>query len=383
MAQQNYENLWGYFSDDPDTFTHYLAATYGNGVISGLAVSERGAGANMSVDVAAGEARANGTRRSFGSVTNVTLTAADGSNPRKDLIVINSAGSIIKRDGTPAAATPSASVRRFTLTPAPPELVTGDLVLAEVWVNTSVTQIFDADISSRTILAIEGSDTNPDTLTPDQSIGPGTADDLSRRDHAHGIAAAIAVTTGNANAEGSSSSFARADHVHRVSGLRLLDTQTAAGSQTTITASWAGGANKLYIMFRIPTQSTSGPVIRLRFNSDSGSNYAWKRIEDVTVADSAINDTQMEIAPATSGGGANAGVWIIIEVDNEDTNLTGTTGKRVSWHGACNLFGVGQIPVILSGGGLYAVETSDITSVTISMASGNFWDPEIYVYGSE
>ncbi len=63
-------------------------------VLEGLNVSQRGAGANMSVDVAVGDAF---VRRSDGSyahpvfndaVYNQAITTADGSNPRRDLIVL-------------------------------------------------------------------------------------------------------------------------------------------------------------------------------------------------------------------------------------------------------------------------------------------------------
>lgn len=63
-------------------------------VIEGLAVSQRAAGANMSVDVAVGDAF---VRRSDGSyahpvfndaVYNQNITTADGSNPRRDILVL-------------------------------------------------------------------------------------------------------------------------------------------------------------------------------------------------------------------------------------------------------------------------------------------------------
>ena len=156
MAQQDHQNLFAVHDLDFDNITHYLANTTGNGVIAGLAVTQRGAGANMSVDVATGDARADGTLRNFASVTNVVIAASDPSNPRKDEVVINSAGSLVIRQGTPEAATPSGEVRRFSLTPSPLDLTDGDMVLAEVWVGAGVTSILDADISSRSTDAIFG-----------------------------------------------------------------------------------------------------------------------------------------------------------------------------------------------------------------------------------
>lgn len=63
-------------------------------VLSGLNVTQRGAGANMSVDVQIGDAvipRSDGT---YGhpawadAIYNVAITAADGSNPRRDIVVM-------------------------------------------------------------------------------------------------------------------------------------------------------------------------------------------------------------------------------------------------------------------------------------------------------
>lgn len=71
-----------------------LAKMVNGDVIDGLAVSQRGAGANMSVDVAIGDAF---VRRSDGTyahpvfndaVYNQVIAAADVSNPRRDLIVL-------------------------------------------------------------------------------------------------------------------------------------------------------------------------------------------------------------------------------------------------------------------------------------------------------
>lgn len=72
---------------------HWLGQLFRAGYITGWAVSQRGAGANMSVDVAEG---AGSIMRStddypyygFSDATkNVVVTAADGTNPRRDIVV--------------------------------------------------------------------------------------------------------------------------------------------------------------------------------------------------------------------------------------------------------------------------------------------------------
>lgn len=63
-------------------------------VLTGLAVSQRGAGANMSVDVAIGDAIAQRSDGTYGhpmwndATYNQVIAAADGSNPRRDIIVM-------------------------------------------------------------------------------------------------------------------------------------------------------------------------------------------------------------------------------------------------------------------------------------------------------
>lgn len=71
-----------------------LAKLVSGDIIEGLAVSQRGAGANMSVDVAIGDAflrRSDGTYAHpvfNDAVYNQVISAADGSNPRRDLVVL-------------------------------------------------------------------------------------------------------------------------------------------------------------------------------------------------------------------------------------------------------------------------------------------------------
>lgn len=63
-------------------------------VLSGLNVTQRGAGANMSVDVAIGDAIIQRSDGTYGhpawndAVYNRTIAAADGSNPRRDIVVM-------------------------------------------------------------------------------------------------------------------------------------------------------------------------------------------------------------------------------------------------------------------------------------------------------
>src|SRR6266566_26227 len=110
----------------PDATTGYEAdldnlaqAIKGNTVLSGGAVSQRGAGANMSVDVVTGGLRHTGA---YATLTggNFVVGAADPTNARIDVVSTSNAGAVSVTTGTPSA------------TPKPPALTSGNLLLAFV-----------------------------------------------------------------------------------------------------------------------------------------------------------------------------------------------------------------------------------------------------------
>jgi len=123
------------------------------GVISpetgSLAVSQKSGTPDMSVDVAVGWALFESMPKENESTTNVVLSAAHGSLPRKDIIVMSNAGVISKVDGTPETADPPGQTGPYTKAPAPPAIPSTSIILAEVYVAPGVTQIFDADITDR------------------------------------------------------------------------------------------------------------------------------------------------------------------------------------------------------------------------------------------
>ncbi|WP_303841273.1 hypothetical protein [Selenomonas ruminantium] len=81
----------------------YLAESTGYGIVSGCEPTISG----LTVTVGAGVVHlADGTRKEIAS-TNITLDAADSTNPRIDLVYIDSTGTVAKVTGT-AAASPSA-----------------------------------------------------------------------------------------------------------------------------------------------------------------------------------------------------------------------------------------------------------------------------------
>jgi hypothetical protein len=118
-----------------------------------LAVSERGAGANMSVDVAAGRATVKGDENADQGMyvvwnddtKNLTISAADPTNARRDIIVAR------VRDAFYSGATNAWALEVLTGTPAgspsDPTIPDNCLPLARVAVAASATSITDANIT--------------------------------------------------------------------------------------------------------------------------------------------------------------------------------------------------------------------------------------------
>lgn len=129
-------------------FQEYLEALVAgiNGVdcvLARCAVTAQGS-PDMTCAVAKGAILSNGVLFPV-TAGNVTITAADGTNPRLDLVVATSAGAKAVRAGTPAA------------NPLPPARTANDVVLAVVYVPASDTTISTNQITDLRILRTQGS----------------------------------------------------------------------------------------------------------------------------------------------------------------------------------------------------------------------------------
>lgn len=119
---------------------HILQAAPGlNGVVSGCAVTAQGS-PNMTVAVAAGEVIIAGTKKTV-TAGNVTITTANATNPRFDLICVDSTGTKSAVAGT-AAANPEF--------PDP----AGKVVLASVYVPANDTTIASDQITDKRVSVI-------------------------------------------------------------------------------------------------------------------------------------------------------------------------------------------------------------------------------------
>lgn len=131
-----------------------VAGQRGDGVISGAAVAAQGT-PDMTVAVASGVVKIGATVVSV-SAGNVTITTANATNPRFDLVTVNNSGTKSVTAGTAAAA------------PAFPAIPASSVVLAAVYVPANDTAIQSNQITDKRVLL-------PDALhVEDRSTVPST-----------------------------------------------------------------------------------------------------------------------------------------------------------------------------------------------------------------
>lgn len=111
-------------------FDGLVFALAGDGVLAGLGVSQQGA-PDMTVAVAAGQARIGGYFP-FVAAQNVTIPAADATNPRWHLVTLNYNGVVARVDGTAAAV------------PVLPDIPANSISLAKIFVPPGATAISNA-----------------------------------------------------------------------------------------------------------------------------------------------------------------------------------------------------------------------------------------------
>ncbi len=111
-----------------------------NCVLSGCQVT---GGADMTPEVAKGAVLSNGTLFAVAAAT-ATIGAADPTDPRIDLVVINASGALAVRAGTAAPA------------PKPPARTTNDVVLAAVYVPAGDTSIESTKITDMRLVREQG-----------------------------------------------------------------------------------------------------------------------------------------------------------------------------------------------------------------------------------
>ncbi len=135
------------------------AAFNGTSVVLGCAVTESSPVA-QTVDVAQGIVRINGGRIGVAAQADVSVSAADATNPRRDLISINTSSTVVVTAGTPAAA------------PAFPAVPSNQALLATLYVAANDNTHANAQITDRRIIIQPGAVDLADALVAsNQTMG--------------------------------------------------------------------------------------------------------------------------------------------------------------------------------------------------------------------
>lgn len=145
----NYPDATHVFQAAPDAvdFAILAGAAQNTGVVSGGVVSENGLGADMSVDVTAGEVLVVDESVLFAAV-NFPIGAADPTNPRIDLVIVDGAmASVAVLVGVPAP-----------VPLMPPFAWTSEAALAAVYVPAGATVITNAEIIDKSIILLPAID---------------------------------------------------------------------------------------------------------------------------------------------------------------------------------------------------------------------------------
>lgn len=190
-------------TDEPFADTDYeLLGNPMYRVVSGCAVTYDAG--NMTIDVAAGVIKHNGSFVAVSEQLNVVTLVADGSNPRWSYLTLNGSGTVILTSGTPSA------------TPVKPEAPEGVFLAMIKVVNgdtiaNSITVKLDKRVWS------EVTDVAPQATSIGDAQALGTGDQAAREDHVHANAAPATpnvIQIGDAAAAGSGTEAAREDHEH-------------------------------------------------------------------------------------------------------------------------------------------------------------------------
>jgi hypothetical protein len=165
----------------------------------------------------------------------------------------------------------------------------------------------------------------------------------------------------------------------------LLNSGGTALSGTTTTVSGISGIGKLFISIEGASTGSDNSALRVRFNTDTGSNYIRNSTQievtgtyDSTYYNPAFSRSTTSIIVAQMDNSATSTMSAQMEIDG--CNATGF--KPYQYTGGGNIVSVtaNTGPVWYFGGGVYA-GTSAISSVSI-VSDGTFDAGTVYIYGS-
>ena len=216
---------------DSVDLTILIGGLDGDAVVSGCAVTAQGS-PNMTVAVASGVVIVAGTRASVVGA-NVTITAANGTNPRFDLIVSNNSAVLSAVAGTAAA------------NPVFPAIPASSVVLAAVYVPASDTTIETNQITDKRVivgdlitpgLANTNSWTAVQTLTSPILITPALGTPAS------GVMTSVSGTAASLTAGNVTTNADLTGHVTSTGNAAILGSFTSAQLATALSNETGSGA---------------------------------------------------------------------------------------------------------------------------------------------
>lgn len=128
-----------------------VAAESATGVLTGCGVTAQSS-PNMTVQVAAGNVVINGVTVPVTAVSSLTIGAAS-TYDRRDIVVVNSSGTVSITAGTPCA-TAAWSRTVNALPPVKPAIPSNSTILAEIYVAASTTSIATTNIVDKTCILV-------------------------------------------------------------------------------------------------------------------------------------------------------------------------------------------------------------------------------------
>lgn len=152
---------------------------------------------------------------------------------------------------------------------------------------------------------------------------PGILTEAARADHEHGVATAVPVDTGQANAEGGGTDLARATHVHRTL-VEIQDAGAVIASRPKVNFIGAtavvddGGNDRVNV-----TVTPAVRIITFRFRSQ-GKVIVGTKIDGTWVAPRAFTITRITLHRETAGSGGTT----IVDVNKQGVSLFTTQANR-------------------------------------------------------
>lgn len=252
-----------------------VAGINGTGVVSGCAVTAQGS-PNMTVAVEAGTVRVG---QNVVDVTagNATITTANGTNPRFDLIVVNNSGTKSVTAGTAAAA------------PSFPAIPANSVVLAAVYVPASDTTIASNQIVDKRVLINNTVATR--RLNTQHTVSSSTGTEVTGLQHSltagtYTFTYYLITQTANTTVGKAFGINYTGTAVSLTAWLRYADTGTAA-STGIADADTAGIAEEIHGIFATRTESTTAPDLGPLTNHAASATNTMMVLEGVIVVSDA------------------------------------------------------------------------------------------------